>query len=189
MSTKREMVATLTSQGVEFSKIRYMNRGQLEELLKQTPDIKQENIPVEESVVKEDKANLVSILSDLAESIKTLKQDVEILKTQKTEVITPAPADNHPISLNGVPKDLEEVAREILGEKFQFVCESMSDRPSFRFTVIVPLEYSTLKGQVEDRRSRVIDNALGVNGVRDWCLLVKQNVIKYLGQNITTKIL
>lgn len=82
-----------------------------------------------------------------------------------------------------VPQNYLNVARKILGEKFEFKCEPSPDMPQFIFTVVVPPEYSAIKN-VPDERSKTISNASGANGVEEWCALVKQNIIKSLGNNI-----
>lgn len=84
-----------------------------------------------------------------------------------------------------VPRDLLVTALEILGNKFRFECVSCTDRPAFEFTIIVPPEYSPLPRGQQDRRTKVIDNSLGANGVREYCEKVKANVVKTLGKQIT----
>ena len=161
-----------------------------------------EEAPVEQPVApvftpEEPNSQLMDILLSITADIKNLKTDWQEFQKaypRNTEVfsIGKAPVEAQPMEVkqeNGstfltqVPVDLLKAAKDILGEKFAFECDALKDRPAFMFTVIVPKEYST--SDVEDKRSRVIDNALGANGVREWCALVKQNVIKTLGIKIS----
>lgn len=141
---------------------------------------------------------ILNLMSDFAKSleginskISNLNEKVMILENKPVVKEEPSvafsigkPTEMSTNFLTQVPSNFLKVANEILGDKFQFECEALPDQPAFRFTVIVPSEYSSLKDE-KDIRSKVISNSLGDNGVRDWCLLVKQNVIKYLGDNIS----
>lgn len=83
--------------------------------------------------------------------------------------------------LTAVPATLLSEAKRILGDKFDFKCEPSGELPQFTFTIIVPPEYSPMKGKMPDLRSRVIPNVEGINGVREWCERVKSKIIKELG--------
>lgn len=135
---------------------------------------------------------LVDIIQNLASNVQKLTQKVaeleknsdytseNVLKIGGTQ--TSSYLENNQSNWQ-VPQNYLNVAKKILGEKFQFRCEPSLDMPQFIFTVVVPPEYSAIKN-VPDERSKTISNALGVNGVEEWCNLVKQNVIKSLGSNI-----
>ena len=148
---------------------------------------------------------ITNIITALADSVTVLTKEVKAIKEDLVQIKAPkvvafqAPVSNSPnvvspslpVSatsfLTAVPRDLLDTATNILGDKFQFECEGCTDRPAFTFTVIVPAEYSKLKTE-PDRRTKVIENSLGANGVKEWCALVKQSVVKYLGQQIEVKV-
>jgi hypothetical protein len=158
--------------------------------------------------------SLAKGLSDLNSTVASLASDVAELKAPKKVEATIAPSitvdvgagaatiftTNASVSetdqfLSAVPANLLKVAKSVLGEKFSYKCEAVADTPHFAFTVIVPPEYSPVAGRPVDsakpngpkqvdERTRVIPNSLGANGVREWCTLVRNNVVKYLGQNL-----
>ena len=141
------------------------------------------------------KRTTVDIIQNLASNVQKLTQKVAELE-KKNEYTSEnvlkisgygQEASVTPPDLNvqnwQMPTSFLQTAQRILGEKFQFRCEPSLDMPQFIFTVIVPPEYSAIKN-VPDERSKTISNALGVNGVEEWCNLVKQNVIKSLGSNV-----
>lgn len=136
---------------------------------------------------------LVDIIQNLASNVQKLTLKVVELE-KKNEYTsnnvlkiggTQQAGDNLENNQNNwqIPQNYLVVARKILGEKFEFRCEPSLDQPQFIFTVIVPPEYSAIKN-VPDERSKTISNALGINGVEEWCNLVKQNVLKSLGNNV-----
>jgi hypothetical protein len=145
------------------------------------------------TVERNDQTNnqLVDIIQNLASNVQKLTQKVAELE-KKNEYTS-----DNVLKIGGeqtttnysnnadwqMPSNYLQTAKRILGEKFAFRCESSPDQPQFIFTVIVPTEYSAIK-DVPDERSKTIPNALGVNGVEEWCNLVKQNIIKSLGNNV-----
>ena len=78
----------------------------------------------------------------------------------------------------------------ILGKQF-IAWESYdgSDSTHFEFHIKVPMELSSVptedraKGRTEDIRTRVISQAAGENGVKDWCEMVRKNLNKYYTTN------
>lgn len=144
---------------------------------------------------------ITNIIIALTDSVTVLSKEVKTIKEEMAKSVVGTPPVNQPAVMpavtqvaspvlsffTAVPKELLDTAIGILGDKFQFECEACTDRPAFTFTVIVPAEYSKLKTE-PDRRTKVIENSLGANGVREWCTLVKQSVVKYLGQQIEVKV-
>ena len=87
--------------------------------------------------------------------LKEIKEEEE----KKVEVLKPA-EPIHPI-----PSDYLDLLTTILNSKFTAKIEYLGDRPEFMFTIVVPDEYTNIH---PDFRSRVISNAEGLVGVRDW---------------------
>lgn len=191
------MMAALKAKGIKFS------NAATDEKLKTLLGIDETGEqPLETEKPAEPEAQssnqLVDILTSLSKGLEMvnsrldkLEQPVQVAAPQVFSIgaktVEPNPVQieqSGDMFLTQVPVSLRKAAEEILGPKFSFECQACPDRPAFAFTVIVPQEYSKVEGQ--DRRTRIIDNALGANGVRDWCLKVKQNVIQYLGNNIAT---
>lgn len=137
---------------------------------------------------------LATLIQNLASSFESLAKDVAELKSQKggTPVVPEQPiativtqADD--FFLSAVPANLSAAATAVLGKKFKFECTADMNTPYFSFTVIVPPEYSPVKNGV-DKRTRVIANALGANGVTEWCTTVRSNIVKYLGKNLPSNL-
>lgn len=147
----------------------------------------------------EPNAQLVNLLKGISTNLESISARLTAVENKPTTIvalepinpvenvlsISKGPQENlgNPFA-NTVPQVLLDTAMKILGKKFKFECIPCADIPAFEFVVIVPSEYSELKGSQVDKRSKTIDNIQGANGVRDWCTLVKQNVVKYLGKQI-----
>lgn len=193
--TRKELIAAYKAKGGVYALS--TKNADMVKMLEGEP----EEAPVEQPVApvstpEEPNSQLMDILLSITADIKNLKTDWQEFQKaypRSPEVFSIGKAlveaqpmevkqENGSTFLTQVPVDLLKAAKEILGEKFSFECDALKDRPAFMFTVIVPKEYSN--SDVEDKRSRVIDNALGANGVREWCSLVKANVIKTLGISI-----
>ena len=153
--------------------------------------------------------SVMDILQGVAAELKNLGKRLQQLEDRKTSpefdeafaisksqppaptlTIETNPADE-PI-LHYTPVNIRKMVDEILGADFKVEVLASKDLPQFEFHVIVPERYGTsfvelsgpngrVKQPVEDRRTRIISNAEGVNGVRDWCLKVKQNLLKTMG--------
>lgn len=159
---------------------------------------KKENKPEEQISLSNQSDQLVNLMENFSRTLQELTLEVMYIKAKMEEpkveqniLVAPQPqAIQMPISttstfLSQVPSDFLMVANEVLGEKFKFECIALPDQPAFAFTVIVPQEYTSVKLPEIDKRIKVIQNILGVNGVKEWCLLVKQNVVKFIGNNLT----
>lgn len=193
--TRKELIAAYRAKGGVYTLS--TKNADMVKLIGEEPPAELPATPLAPSATPEEpNSQLMEILLSITSSVKKLEndwQDFQKAYPRNTEVfsIGKAPAEAQPMEvkqengstfLTSVPVDLLKAAKDILGEKFAFECDALKDRPAFMFTVIVPKEYSS--SDVEDKRSRVIDNALGANGVREWCALVKANVIKTLGIQI-----
>jgi hypothetical protein len=67
-----------------------------------------------------------------------------------------------------------------LNKKFDIQINYMPDTSAFELAVLVPQEYSNAgkphwEMYHEDRRSKVIENALGITGVREWMTQIYEN--------------
>lgn len=89
---------------------------------------------------------------------------------------------------NYVPPEWRQVVHDILNQKFDVSVEYRTDG-QFELVVRVPKEYSNATAEhwntyKEDRRVKVINNALGTVGVKEYVELISQN----LGQEMRTRI-
>lgn len=114
---------------------------------------------------------------ELVGRIEALEVAVRELKDKPVEAVVSAPeatpsqltkAEKFPI-----PFEYQEMSKTILNGKFGIELDYSSDTASFALSVIVPQEYSNAgkphwEMYHEDRRTRMIQNALGANGVREW---------------------
>lgn len=118
----------------------------------------------------------------LSEQISTLTDIVHSL-VKKPEAPKVEPEVAPQVSMAGgfpIPVEYREIVDNNLNKKFGIDINYLSDTASFEFSVLVPKEYSNAspthwETYHQDRRSRVIQNAYGANGVRDWVMLVYEN--------------
>lgn len=83
-----------------------------------------------------------------------------------------------------VPSGFRKAVDEILSPDFGIDIQEIEDSIDFTFTIIVPKRFSSLsKGDIEkskqDLRSKRIPHAKGINGVKEWCKLVRQNLNRF----------
>ena len=95
---------------------------------------------------------------------------------QKTPLVQTQTSSGFPI-----PLDYREIVNSVLNWKFSIDMGYHGDSASFDFSILVPQEYSNAtpahwETYKEDRRTRVVDNALGLNGVREWAQRVYNNL-------------
>lgn len=133
----------------------------------------------------------LKLLTELSERLSIIEADVKGLKAPKVSVapqvsVTPV-QDNSP---HPVPSEYRKVVSETLNQAFGVRVEAMSDRPQFTLTIVVPKKYSTANADQlaaiggEDIRPRVLDYALGLNGVKSW----SEQVYKSFGPEIQAQI-
>ena len=85
---------------------------------------------------------------------------------------------------NYTPPRFRKLCDEILSPDFGLDVLDFPDRTDFQVNISVPEKFSSVseidrqKG-VKDIRSRMIPRALGENGVKEWCMLVRKNLNKY----------
>tara|TARA_R100000789_G_C3019551_1_gene153239 strand:- start:1923 stop:2468 length:546 start_codon:yes stop_codon:yes gene_type:complete len=85
------------------------------------------------------------------------------------------------------PPKYRDIMDEMLGKDFEGRVTDFDDRTEFQFDVFIPKEYSSLSQEdkekgVKDVRTRIIPRALGENGVRDWCKLIRTNLNRYFAR-------
>lgn len=83
------------------------------------------------------------------------------------------------------PPAYKQVVRNILGKDFEIEMQKYTDRASYVFTIVVPARYRTsskkeLHAIPVDKRSKTVSEATGVNEAKDWCHLIKKNLLKGL---------
>lgn len=112
--------------------------------------------------------------AEILAEIKKLGDRLDVLeKPVVKEVVSKG---QHPI-----PIEYRHTVDTILNNRFGIELEYLPDGAAFQFSVLVPEEYSNAakphwETYKEDRRSKVISNALGVNGVREWATLIYENL-------------
>lgn len=103
---------------------------------------------------------------------------VEVPETPEQKEITKA----GPKKFHQINPEWEEKAREVLGDYLDHCEVDYPKAGGTVFTVVVNTEKSNapeeyLKAHKEDRRSREIGNE-GLEGVEQWCKLVKANLLR-----------
>jgi len=76
-------------------------------------------------------------------------------------------------SKDPVPKEYKETVRNILNKRFGIIVEALTDKPASSVAIVVPEKYSGFtEDEMEvmkvDLRTKVINYADGVNGVKEW---------------------
>ncbi len=128
-------------------------------------------------------------IKDVLDAVEALTKRVVDLEKPQTEEVGVPPVGTGATPLvqtqtsSGfpIPLDYREIVNSVLNWKFSIDMGYHGDSASFDFSILVPQEYSnatpahweTFK---EDRRTRVVDNALGLNGVREWAQRVYNNL-------------
>lgn len=129
---------------------------------------------------------IASALAKLVE-LQTAKTESSFSNPQTTEpnqkVFTPTLEDES-YPTNYVPPAFKKAVNEILSSEFSCRVQDFDDRTDFLFEIVVPEKYSSVSKEdrakgVEDIRSKMISRALGINGVREWCQLVRKNLNKF----------
>lgn len=120
--------------------------------------------------LREDLKHILEPKQSIAPLVDTLKAPL---------ILTPEPEKPH----IPVPAEYQEEKNKVLNQDFGLEVSYPSDgRPVFEFSVIVPEKYSNMtQSQKEatkgiDKRPLVIENALGINGVRQWLERVYKNL-------------
>lgn len=116
----------------------------------------------------------------LLEEIKKISERLDALEKQPEPPKPAAPAPSAPPSDTYIPPDYQYIVDTVLNNRFGIQLKYHTDAPQFDFDILVPQDYSNSgkphwETYKEDRRSKVILNALGVNGVRDWATQVYTN--------------
>ena len=122
-------------------------------------------------------------IDDLAKQVATLTDIVtKLVEDQKAAPkveVKAVPAVSVESAIP-VPADYRSLVDSILNQSFGIDLKPASDVAAFDFAILVPQSYSNAgkphwETYKEDRRSRVILSALGLNGVREWVQKVYDN--------------
>ena len=142
------------------------------------------------------KSELEQLVKTQAETIEAMKKELEAVKTKgaigipeaaplgvKAEVAssTVLGIPQHIGQGYLVPTDFRETVDAVLNKEFGVEVTTFTDRPAFEFAIIVPKKYSNApepywQTYKMDRRPKVIDNATGLNGVKEWVKKVFDNL-------------
>jgi len=82
------------------------------------------------------------------------------------------------------PPKFRKLVDEILSKDFGLKIDDFPDRTDMQINIIVPEKYSSLSKEdrdkgAEDIRSRIVPRAMGENGVKEWCQLIRTNLNKF----------
>lgn len=113
------------------------------------------------------------------------------IKTVEATVVAPTPEPVASSNLLPIPIEYLEARDTILNKRFAMEITYLTDSAGFQLSVLVPKEYSNAAKPHwdmyhEDRRSKVIENAFGTNGVREWLQLVYENFNNEMKSRITS---
>lgn len=121
---------------------------------------------------------LTDVVSSLVKSTLATPASVPVAEKVAPAIQQPEPA-NDPQKFP-VPQEYRLIVENTLNKRFGVEINYVGDIASFEFSILVPREYSNAAKPhwdtyKEDRRSKVIANALGINGVREWASKVYEN--------------
>lgn len=118
--------------------------------------------------------------AELEAELAALKE--QLAKKEEAVAVAPveAPAPIEEKAAFPVPSEWSEAVNTTLNKRFKVEVDYNSDTPTFGFSILVPKEYSNASKNhwemyKEDRRTRVINNADGVGGVKQWVERVYNN--------------
>lgn len=83
-----------------------------------------------------------------------------------------------------MPPKFRKVVDTILSPEFGARVIDFPDRTDFQLDIFVPDRFSSVplderRNGVKDIRTRIITRALGENGVREWCELIRKNLNRF----------
>lgn len=121
-------------------------------------------------------------IKDVLSAINNLTE-VLIAKEQKAPVVVVPEEPRAEVEVKGgfpVPYEYRELVDTLLNKDFGIDISYDGTTAAFDFAILVPKKYSNASQPhwdtyKEDRRSRMIQNAYGANGVREWVLKVYEN--------------
>jgi len=149
---------------------------------KKADRVKKENIK-EEFVSKEEfgsrMSSLESSVLQMVDMMK-VKNEPQVIKDLSKEVTQAKEIDEAKAYQALINPAWETHARETLGEKLDHCEVSYPKTGGLRFTIVIKNEFSNagkdyLERYKQDRRTREVGTT-GFEGVKKWCLLVKQNL-------------
>ena len=135
--------------------------------------------------------SMISGLNTVASAISKLVELQTLPKEEKKEEVKKSPEltfnpklDDETYPSAYIPPKFRKIVDDILSPDFGIQVVDFTDRTDFQLNVIVPDKYSSVAKEDKDRgmkdvRSRMIPRALGENGVKDWCTLIRRNLNKF----------
>lgn len=100
----------------------------------------------------------------------------------ETATVQAAPTPTGPVAKSTFPVPIEwkDIVENTLNKEFGIEIAPEGDTASFGFSILVPQKYSNAgkphwETYHEDRRTRIIPHALGLNGVREWVTKIYEN--------------
>lgn len=149
----------------------------------------------------------------ITESLELLTQQILSMSESLNKLIVILSVPNHPITVESaqerklvsnippqviteqpvsapIPFEYKQLVNEILNSSFEILLYPRSDSPAFEFVISVPKKYSNAtlphwETYNNDLRPKVIEYAQGLNGVREWC----ERVFNNLNQDVRAMIL
>ena len=151
----------------------------------------------EDAVVKNDDVSLDAKMDQVVAGLNTVAGALSKLVELQTADKSPSSKESEPAKATFTPKIEDETMNkayipakyralvdEILSPEFGISLHDFDDRTDFWFEVIVPEKFSSISAEdrqkgVRDLRGKMISRALGENGIRDWCNLIRKNLSRY----------
>lgn len=126
---------------------------------------------------------LAGAVNKLVELQTAVDKEEKVEKKQVGHSYTPH-LDDDTYPKDYLPPKFRKIVDEHLSADFGARVVDFEDRTEFQFDIIVPEKYSSVTKEdrekgVQDIRTRIIPRALGENGVREWCQLIRKNLNKY----------
>lgn len=149
--------------------------------------------PPEEVIIKKSRAVGKRLITNLADDIKSVKRSVEALANELKKVqlvveeLISKPEVSRETNEAGAtseqPKSENEVdtlVHQMLGDGWTHKSETATSGLSFKFILIPPDHLKTSPGDI---RVKVISNAEGISGIKQYCEIVKAFSTRWAQQN------
>lgn len=160
---------------------------------------KKDTPPVQSTPVGNGEPKTVSV-EEVLQQVAALATQVQALTDKMSTPVASTPAPRNPAFIppatasNGthIPQEYVQMVHSILNQKFKIDIEFSPALPAFDFIVQVPKEYSNAPQPHWDmygcdKRNRMIMNALGSEGVREYLNLIYNNLSMEARARITAE--
>jgi len=150
-----------------------------------------------EKKVNKQEDSLTKVVKEMTKAIDTLTKTMDKNERVPIAVQPIVPNETAPPTTTApeqiatpIPEDYRHIVNTVLNRSFGIKIVPRSNEPRFDITIVVPEQYSILSADEKkevgvDLRSKVLNYADGVNGLRQWTNLMYNNFSQEIKAKIT----